>query len=92
MRVEVPVPPDANVTLEGLRDAVSPLAAVSEREMLPENPPRLDSVSVAFPEEPTSVLRVEVLAVRPKSADLLTVRLTTADWDSAPLTPVTVIE
>ncbi len=91
MRVEVPVPPDANVTLEGLRDAVSPLGAVSEREMVPENRPRLESVSVAVPEEPTGVLRVEVLVVRPKSG-LLTVRLTTAKWDSPPLTPVTVIE
>ncbi len=72
MRVEDPVPPEANVKLVGLRDAVSPFVEVRERETVPENPLRLVSVSVAVPEEPTGMLRLVVLGAKVKSGWLRT--------------------
>ncbi len=67
MSVEDPVPPDANVKLVGFRDAVSPLVEVRERETVPENALRLESVRVTVPEDPTGVLRLVVPGTRLKS-------------------------
>ncbi len=51
--VEDPEPPDDNVTLVGLSDAVKPEGVTEEdKETLPEKPLRLARLMIAVPEEP----------------------------------------
>ena len=67
VRVELADPPDINVRLVGLREAVSPLGVARVSEIVPEKPPKLNAVIVADPREPVSTRRVDVLDVMPKS-------------------------
>ena len=87
--VDVAVPPDVRARLIGLTDAVNPAPAEIDRETVPENPPTLAAVMAEVPEEPTSMLTVEELDVRVKSADCVTVRLNETECDRLPLVPVT---
>ena len=89
--VDVAVPPELRARLAGLTDAVSPVPAEIERETVPENPPTLAAVRVEVPEEPASMLIVEKLDARVKSADCVTVRLNETECDRLPLVPVTKI-
>lgn len=54
MSVEVPVPPELNSTVLGLKDASRPATepALAVKVTRPENPFRLVSVNVAVPDEP----------------------------------------
>jgi len=63
--VEDPEPPDDNVTLAGLSDAVRPEGVTKEdNETLPEKPFRLARLMIAVPEEPDwNVRLVEPLEI-----------------------------
>jgi len=86
--VDVAVPPEVRARLVGLMDAVNPAAAEIDRETVPENPPTLEAVMVEVPEEPASILIVE-LEARVKSDAWVTVRLNETECDRLPLVPVT---
>ena len=83
------VPPEVRARLVGLTDAVNPAPAEIDREIVPENPPRLAAVRVDVPEEPDKILIVGGLEARLKSADCVTVRLSETECDRLPLVPVT---
>src|SRR6267378_5061324 len=87
--VDAAVPPEVRTRLVGLTDAVKPAPAETDRETVPENPPTLAAVRVEVPEEPASMLIVEKLDARVKSADCVTVRLNETECDRLPLVPVT---
>ena len=87
--VELAVPPELRARLVGFTVTVSPVPAETDRETVPENPPRLAAVMVDVPEEPASMLTVEELDVRVKSADCVTVRLNETECERLPLVPVT---
>ena len=60
--VEDPEPPDDNVTLVGLSDAVKPEGVTEEdKETLPEKPLRLARLMIAVPEEPDWMVRLDGL-------------------------------
>ena len=87
--VDVAVPPDPRSRLVGLTDAVSPDPAETVRETVPEKPPMLVVVMVAVPDEPGSMLIVDVFDAMLKSADCETVTVSETEWDRLPLDPVT---
>ena len=89
--VELAVPPELRARLVGFTVTVSPVPAETDRETVPENPPRLAAVMVGVPEEPASILTVEELEARLKSACCATVRLTETECERPPLVPVTTI-
>ncbi len=89
VNVDAAVPPEVRARLVGLTDAVNPAPAEIERETVPEKPPTLAAVMVDVPEEPASMLTVEELDVRVKSADCVTVRLNETECERLPLVPVT---
>src|SRR5207244_9116341 len=89
--VDVAVTPELRTRLVGFTVAVNPVPAETDRETVPENPPRLAAVMVDVPEEPTSILSVGELEVRLKSDACATVRLTEAGCERLPLVPVTMI-
>lgn len=62
--VDVAVPPELRTILAGFTAAARPAPAETDKEIVPENPPRLTVVRVDVPEEPASILRVEGLAAR----------------------------
>jgi len=86
---DVAVPPEPRTRLVGLTVAVNPVPALSDRETVPENPPKLVAVRVDVPEEPASMLTVEPLEARVKSAVCETVRLKVTECERLPLVPVT---
>lgn len=89
--VDVAVPPEPRTRLVGLTVAVSPVPDETEREIVPENPPRLAAVRVDVPEEPTRILIVEALEARLKSAVCEILRLRETECERLPLVPVTEI-
>ena len=89
VRVDAAVPPELRTRLVGLTDAVNPVPAESERETVPENPPRLVAVRVDVPEDPASMLTVAPLEARVKSAVCETVRARLTECERLPLVPVT---
>ncbi len=91
VRVDAAVPPELRTRLVGLTDAVNPVPAESERETVPENPPRLVAVRVDVPEDPASMLTVWPLEARVKSAVCETVRARLTACERLPLVPVTKI-
>ena len=89
--VDEAVPPELRARLVGLTVAVNPVPAETDRETVPENPPRLAAVMVDVPEEPASILTVGEFEVRLKSAACEIVRLTETVCERLPLVPVTTI-
>src|SRR2546422_11768089 len=89
--VDVAVPPELRARLVGLTVAANPVPAETDRETVPENPPRLAVVMVDVPEEPATILTVEELEARLKSVCCATVRLTETECERLPLVPVTTI-
>ena len=89
--VDVAVPPEPRTRLVGLTVAVSPVPDETEREIVPENPPRLAAVRVDVPEEPTRILIVGALEARLKSAVCEILRLRETECERLPLVPVTEI-
>ncbi len=87
--VDVAVPPEPRTRLAGLTVAVKPVPAATDRETVPENPPRLVAVRVDDPEEPDSMLTVAPLDARVKSALCETVRARLTECERLPLVPVT---
>ena len=68
--VEVADPPEARVTLVGLRDGVSPAGeAEAESDTVPEKPPRLDRVIVEVAVAPAWMVRLMGLGEIVKSDD-----------------------
>ncbi len=90
--VDVVVPPEPRTRLVGLAVALKPVPAATDRETVPENPPRLVAVRVDVPEEPASVLTVGPLEARVKSAVCETVRARLTECERLPLVPVTKTE
>src|SRR5205807_7600013 len=86
---EVAVPPEPRTRLVGLTAAFKPVPAATDREIVPENPPRLVAVRVDVPEEPASMLTVAPLEARVKSAVCETVRARLTECERLPLVPVT---
>ena len=72
-----------------MTEAVNPDPAETVSETVPEKLPMLEAVMVVVPEEPASMLIVEVLEAIPKSADWDTVRVRDAECERLPLDPVT---
>src|SRR5207244_156977 len=66
--VDVAVAPELRTRLVGFTVAANPVPAETDRETVPENPPRLAAVMVDVPEEPATILTVEELEARLKSA------------------------
>ncbi len=88
LTVNVDVPEAPSVTLVGLSVAVQPAGApVAVKETTPVKPFIAVTVMVEVAEEPATKLSVVGLAVTVKS---VTVTATVAEWDNAPLVPVTV--
>jgi hypothetical protein len=78
-------------TLVGLRAQVRPVEGdtVADRETVPVKPFTAAIVIVDVPGEPTTAETVEGLALTVKSGAAVTVKVTVAEWDRDPLTPVT---
>ena len=89
--MENPEPPDDNVTLVGLSDAVR-LEGVTEedKETLPEKPLRLARLMIAVPEKPDWNVRLVEPLEMVKSGVTTTLTVTVVVWVSDPLVPVTV--
>jgi len=69
--VDVAVPPDERVTLEGLRVAVGPVGETTEeRATAPVKPPMLVNEIVDLPDEPAGTVSVTGLAEMRKSTTL----------------------
>ena len=69
VNVEVAEPPDSNVTLPGLRDALIPAGeTVVDSEIVPVKPPWLASVRVDVPVDSTGRVKDTGLAAIAKSA------------------------
>lgn len=85
----VAVPEEPSVTLVGLREHRRPVAGdvVAARETVPVNPLTAVTVTVEVPMAPALTVTVVGLAVTVKS---VTVKVTVAVCDIAPLVPVTV--
>ena len=89
--VEDPEPPDDNVTLVGLSDAVKPEGVTEEdKETLPEKPLRLARLMIAVPEEPDWIVRLVEPLEMLKSGVTTTLTVTVVVCVSDPLVPVTV--
>ncbi len=91
VRAEVALDPGVRLTLVGARVAVSPVAAGETAAVKPTLPvnPRLPAVTVEVAELPaTKLAGLAAEAVTVKSA--VTVTVTVAVCDRAPLVPVTV--
>ena len=89
--MEDPEPPDDNVTLVGLSDAVKPEGVTEEdKETLPEKPLRLARLMIAVPEEPDWIVRLVELLEMLKSGVTTTLTVTVVVCVSDPLVPVTV--
>ncbi len=90
VRVDVALEPGVRLTLVGARVAVSPVAAGETAAVKPTLPvnPRLPAVTVEVAELPATTVAVVGLAETVKSA--VTVTVTVAVCDRAPLVPVTV--
>src|SRR6266516_1933333 len=86
VRVIRPVP---DVPRGRVSEDVSPVPAETDRETVPENPPRLVAVRVDVHEEPASMLTVGSLEARAKSAACKTVRARLTEGERLPLVPVT---
>jgi hypothetical protein len=72
VKVEVPVPPLAKVTLVGLRDPVRPEGeTVDERETVPVKPKRLVTLAVDNPEDPACAITLAGLAETLKLGGLI---------------------
>ncbi len=92
VRVDVPVPPAVKATGLTLNEVVRPvtgLAVDADRVTLPKKPLTLARVIVEVAEEPDVIATLVGLAETPKSADVLTLRNTVAEWLSNPPVPVT---
>src|SRR2546422_5343823 len=89
--VDVAVAPELKTRLVGFPGAANPVPAETDRETVPENPPKLAAVIVDVAEEPATILTVEELEARLKSACCATVRLTETECERLPLVPVTTI-
>src|SRR5437867_939272 len=100
LSVDVPWPPEVRVTDELLNDVLGPdvgetvaerptVPAETDRETVPENPPRLVAVRVDVPEEPASMLTVGPPEASVKSATCETVRARLTECERLPLVPVT---
>ncbi len=87
--VDVAVPPETRTRLAGLTVAVNPVPADTDRETVPEKPPRLVAVRVDVPEEPASMLTVGPPEARVKSAVCETIRARLTECERLPLVPVT---
>ncbi len=93
VRIDVPVPPGASVTLTGLTEAVRSEGETDvETEMVLANPLRLDKAMVDAPEEPAVNPKDEGFAEMVKSGEVgvVTVTVTSTECDREPLVPVTV--
>ncbi len=92
LQFDVADPPEVNVKLVGVQEAVRPVEGVTvlDRVSDPVKPFRLVSVTVDAPDEPTGKVTVEGLAVTLKSGGAITVTLIVTTWDREPLVPVTV--
>ena len=89
--MEVPVPPELRVTLVGFSVAVNPAGVTAvDRETAPENPFRLDNVTVAVPGEPDCIAMLDELLDRVKSGVTTTLTDTVVVCEIEPLVPVTV--
>ena len=86
---DVAVPPEPRTRLVGLTVAVNPVPAATDRETVPENPPRLVAVRVDVPEEPANMLNVGPLEARVKSTVCETVRVRDTECERLSLVPVT---
>ena len=77
VRVEVPVPPVATVTLVGLKVAVTPEGGAVDSVTVPANPPCEVIVMVVVAEPPLCIVRLEGDALMLKSpvTGTVTVRL-----------------
>jgi hypothetical protein len=87
--VAVADPPELRTRLVGLTVAVNPVPAETDKETVPENPPRLVAVRVEVPEEPASIFTVGAFEARVKSAVCETVRERATECEVLPLVPVT---
>ncbi len=88
VRVELPDPPAARVTVPGLRVTVGPFGeTVANRPTGPAKP-ALISDMLDVPEAPARMLRLAGLAERPKSPD--TVNVIATECADPPPVPVTV--
>ncbi len=91
MSVEIPVPPDVNVTADGDRLGTKPAdEMVADKVIVPVKPLRLVIVIVAEPEEPRRMGTDCGLAAMLKSAAGPTTKVITVVWDNGPSTLVTV--
>ena len=89
--VEDPEPPDDNVTLVGLSDAVKPEGVTDEdKETLPEKLLRLARLMIEVPEEPDWIVRLVERLEMLKSGVTTTLTVTVDVCVSDPLVPVTV--
>jgi len=89
--VEDPEPPEDNVTLVGLSDAVKPEGVTDEdKETLPEKLLRLARLMIEVPEEPDWIVRLVELLEMLKSGVTTTLTVTVVVCVSDPLVPVTV--
>ncbi len=89
--MEDPEPPEDNVTLVGLSDAVKPEGVTDEdKETLPEKLLRLARLMIEVPEEPDWIVRLVEPLEMLKSGVTTTLTVTVVVCVSDPLVPVTV--
>ncbi len=87
MTVDVAEPPEPTVTLDGLRDAVTPDGVAKVRETVPLNPLRLVRVIMDCCENPLGT-SIELGFAAIAKSDTSTVKV--AEWTREPLVPVNV--
>jgi hypothetical protein len=91
LRVQVEVPEAPRETVVGMHVAVRPDGLTEVvRATLPVKPFTLAMVITTSAEEPTVKLTLVRLAEIVKSGDGVTLKVTDAEWDREPVTPVTV--
>lgn len=91
--VELPAPFDATVTDVGLRLVMGPEEdTLTDRLIVPENPPRLVSEIVEVPDEPCAIFSEDGFADIEKLGfgGCVTVIVTLVECEREPLVPVTV--
>ncbi len=87
--LEVAEPPEVKETIAGVRDAVGPEGEmVAARFTVPAKPFWLVNVTVAFPDDPTTMLSEDWSRLIEKSGPT-TVTETLAVWEFPPPEPVT---
>jgi hypothetical protein len=65
-------PPAGTATLVGYTEAVGPFGVMDEvRDTVPENPPRLESITVEVAELPVATVRYDGLALRDSPLNLM---------------------